>query len=103
MDYSDNHHFANHRHGDWQHNGRHFPPFAFFGGLFVLFVIIKTGLFVPLLLIGGFMCLAGMAHKHGMTHGFHPMHEGHGQHEWARRWHEHHMQEKRKHDDSGYI
>lgn len=102
MGHSHDHYFTHSTHGHWQHNGRHFPPFALFGGLFVLFILIKTGLFVPLLLIGGLFCFMGMKHWHGMKHHqFHPFHEGHGHHDWKER----HAQEKskRKNDDSGYI
>ena len=45
-----------------------FPPFAFFFGLFVLFMLFKTGLWIPLLVLG-LIFWATRHHRHAFAGG----------------------------------
>ncbi len=80
--------------------GFFFPPFAFFFGLFVLFMLFKTGLWIPLLVLGaifwftrhhrgghGFGCGAGgwEKRKHGYA--------------WHEDWHSDDAPQKPKHEE----
>jgi hypothetical protein len=61
-----------------------FPPFAFFFGLFVLFMLFKTGIWIPLL-IGG-LIFAAMRHHH--RHEFGGWEKRKHGHAWHRDWHQ---------------
>ena len=87
--------------GEWGHHRGgffFFPPFAILFGLFILFAIFKTGLWMPLLLVGLFFW-ATRHHRHRHFHEF----RQHGT--WEKRkhmpmWGD--VTEKPKHDDE-YI
>ena len=83
------HHWEHHHHGGHHHHGMgrgmfFFPFVPMLFGLFVLFLIFKTGLWLPLLLIGAFMFFVrprmmgrgGMGQWNGMNRGdWHAMRE----------------------------
>ena len=92
--------------GEWgQHGWGHhrggfffFPPFAILFGLFILFAIFKTGLWIPLLFVGLFFWMT----RHHRHH-FHEFRQQRGL--WEKRkhmpmWGD--VTEKPKHDDE-YI
>lgn len=64
----------------WEH-GRHMPLFGVFAGLFILMLLFKTGLWLPLFALGfGFFLFSRMGYGPGRR-GFYPgMHHGMGPH-----------------------
>lgn len=85
-------------HRGWGHRRGPFSPFALLFGLFVLFVIFKSGLWLPLLLLGAFLWFMPAMRRY--------WHEGRREQmrEWGekakRDWDE---KPKRKTDDIEYV
>jgi hypothetical protein len=94
--------------GHWGHRGGwFFPPFALLFGLFILFFIFKSGLWLPLLLLGAFLWFIPAMRRHWNEGGRDQMRAWgeKAKRDWEnsssyRNWDD---QPKRKHDDTELV
>jgi hypothetical protein len=88
-------------HARWEGRHHHGPhPFMILVGLFIVFTIFKSGIWIPLMAVG-FLVWATQHHHMEWGGGWQEKHK-HG--DWQeKRKHGDWQPEKRKHDDDGYI
>lgn len=94
----------NGHHGWGRHRG-FFPPLALLFGLFVLFFIFKTGLWLPLLLLGGFLWVMPAMRRYWHEGGREQMREWgeKAKREWESSTPNWDDKPKRKTDDTEYV